>query len=138
MTLELLEQYADMRREARMWERELDELRKKNVVVKDTVRGSMSSFPYTAHPVTIQGVPKPSKRFAAREKRLEERRERLAEQLAEIDDFIDSLEDSQLRQIINYRYVRGYNWVKTARLIGGRNTADGCRMKVTRFFEKAR
>ena len=132
MTLELLEQYADMRREARMWERELDELRKKNVVVKDTVRGSMSSFPYTAHPVTIQGVPKPSKRFAAREKRLEERRERLAEQLAEIDDFIDSLEDSQLRQIIQYRYVKGYSWVKTARLVNNKESA--VKMRVKRHF----
>ena len=135
MTLELLEQYADMRREAQMWERELDELRKQNSVVKDTVRGSMSSFPYTSHPVTIQGVPKPSKRFAAREKRLEERRERLAERLAEIDDFIDGLEDSQLRQIINYRYVRGYNWVKTARLIGGKNSVDAVKKRVYRFFQ---
>lgn len=132
MTLELLEQYADMRREARMWERELDELRKKNAVVKDTVRGSMSSFPYTSHPVTIQGVPKPSKRFAAREKRLEERRERIAEQLAEIDDFIDSLEDSQLRQIIQYRYVKGYSWTKTARLVNNKESA--VKMRVKRHF----
>lgn len=133
MTLELLEQYADMRREAQMWERELDELRKKNSVVKDTVRGSMSSFPYTSHPVTIQGVPRPSKRFAAREKRLEERRERLAERLAEIDDFIDGLEDSQLRQIIQYRYVKGYSWVKTARLVNNKESA--VRMRVQRYFE---
>lgn len=132
MTLEKLEQYADMRRESQMWERELDELRKKNTVVKDTVRGSMSSFPYTAHPVTIQGVPKPSKRFAAREKRLEERRERLAERLAEIDDFIDGLEDSQLRQIIQYRYVKGYSWVKTARLVNNKESA--VKMRVKRYF----
>lgn len=133
MTLEKLEQYADMRRESQMWERELDELRKKNAVVKDTVRGSMSSFPYTAHPVTIQGVPKPSKRFAAREKRLEERRERLAEQLAEIDDFIDSLEDSQLRQIVQYHYIKGYSWTKTARLVNNKESA--VRMRVKRYFE---
>lgn len=133
MTLELLEQYADMRREAQMWERELDELRRKNSVVKDTVRGSMSSFPYTSHPVTIQGVPEPSKRFSAREKRLEERRERLAEQLAEIDDFIDSLEDSQLRQIIQYRYVKGYSWVKTAQMV--HNKESTVRMRIQRYFE---
>lgn len=132
MTLEKLEQYANMRREAQMWERELDELRKKNSVVKDTVRGSMSSFPYTSHPVTIQGVPKPSKRFAAREKRLEERKERLAEQLAEIDDFIDGLEDSQLRQIIQYRYVKGYSWAKTARLVNNKESA--VKMRVKRHF----
>lgn len=136
MTLEMLEQYDDMCREAKMWEQELDELRKKNTVVKDTVRGSMSSFPYTTHSVTIQGMQKPNGRIAAQEKRLEERMERLDAMLTEIDDFIDKLEDSQLRQIINYRYVQGYSWVKTARIVGGKNTADGCRMKVARFFRK--
>lgn len=133
MTLEMLEQYDDLRREAQMWEKELDDLRAKTSVVKDTVRGSMSSFPYTTHPVTIQGAQKSNRRITAREKRLEERRERLAEQLAEIDDFIDGLEDSQLRQIINYRYVQGYSWVKTARLV--HNKENAIRMRVKRYFE---
>ena len=133
VTLEMLEQYNDMFREAKMWEQELDELRKKNTVVKDTVRGSMSSFPYTTHSVTIQGMQKPNGRIAAQEKRLEERRERLYAMLTEIDDFIDKLEDSQLRQIINYRYVQGYSWVKTARLV--HNKENAIRMRVKRYFE---
>lgn len=133
MTLEMLEQYDDMFREAKMWEQELDELRKKNTVVKDTVRGSMSSFPYTTHSVTIQGMQKPNGRIAAQEKRLEERMERLDAMLTEIDDFIDKLEDSQLRQIINYRYVQGYSWVKTARLV--HNKENAIRMRVKRYFK---
>lgn len=133
MTLERLEQYRNMRAESKMWEQELDELRKKNTVVKDTVRGSMSSFPYTMHSVTIQGMQKPNGRIAAQEKRLEERRERLDAMLTEIDNFIDELEDSQLRQIINYRYVQGYSWVKTARLVHNKESA--VKMRVKRYFE---
>lgn len=132
MTLEMLEQYDDMCREAKMWEQELDELRKKNTVVKDTVRGSMSSFPYTTHSVTIQGMQKPNGRIAAQEKRLEERMERLDAMLTEIDDFIDKLEDSQLRQIIQYHYVNGYSWVKTARLVNNKESA--VKMRVKRHF----
>lgn len=132
VTLEMLEQYDDMCREAKMWEQELDELRKKNTVVKDTVRGSMSSFPYTTHSVTIQGMQKPNGRIAAQEKRLEERMERLDAMLTEIDDFIDKLEDSQLRQIIQYHYVNGYSWVKTARLVNNKESA--VKMRVKRHF----
>ena len=134
MTLERLEQYRNMRAESKMWERELDELRRKSRVVKDTVRGSLSSFPYTMHPVTIRGIETtPNKRILRREARLRERRERLDTMLAEIDDFIDSLEDSQLRQIIQYRYVKGYSWVKTAQMV--HNKESTVRMRIQRYFE---
>lgn len=132
MTLEKLEQYADMLREAKMWKRELDELRKQNSVVKDTVRGSMQEFPYTEHPVTIEGIPTNRKNLAAQQKRLEERWETLYERLEEIWDFIDGLEDSQLRQIIQYHYVKGYSWVKTARLVNNKESA--VKMRVKRHF----
>ena len=69
MTLERLEQYRNMQAEAKMWQRELDDLRKKSRVVKDTVRGSLSSFPYTMHPVTIHGLEtKPNKRILRRKR----------------------------------------------------------------------
>ena len=118
-----------------MWERELDDLRKKSRVVKDTVRGSLSSFPYTTHSVKIEGV-RPNKRIEKQEARLSARFERLADMLNEIDDFIDSLQDSQLRQIINYHYIKGYNWVKTARMIGGKNSVDAVKKRVYRFFSQ--
>jgi DNA-directed RNA polymerase specialized sigma24 family protein len=133
LTREKLEQYVELCREAKLWEQELDELRRKQRTVKDTVRGSMSSFPYTVHTVTVEG--KTTRKIQSREKRLEVRRERIAAMLDEIDEFIDGLDDSQLRQIIYYRYVKGYSWAKVACLVGGNNSVDAVKKRVYRILE---
>lgn len=43
-------------------------------------------------------------------------------------DFISTIEDPLLRQIIIHRFVDGKSWVKVADAIGGSATADSCRM----------
>jgi len=48
--------------------------------------------------------------------------------------FIDSVEDSLLRQIIFYRCVSCMSWPQVAKEIGGGNTADGVRMRFDRAF----
>ena len=102
--------------------------------MKDTVRGSFAEYPYTEHPVTITGVQtRPNKRILQKEARLKRRRAEVSEQLEQIEDFIDGLEDSQLRQIIHYDYIKGYSWVKTAGMVNNKESA--VRMKVKRFFE---
>lgn len=135
MTLAKLEQYDAKRREAKLWQRELDRLTDCMQVVKDTVSGSSSEFPYSAHPVTITGRERPSSRVQRREQRLHARIEQLQQDVDEIDAFLDALEDSQLRQIIHCHYILGYSWAKTASEISGGNSADGVRMRVKRFFE---
>ena len=47
-------------------------------------------------------------------------------------DFISTIEDPMLRQIIILRFVDGKSWFKVADAIGGNATADGCRMYFTR------
>lgn len=136
MTLKQLEQYEAMMKEKKLWEAELNALYKKyGGSVKDTVRGSSAEYPYTEHPVTITGVQtKPCKRIRQKEERLKRRRAEVAEQLEQIEDFIDGLEDSQLRQIIYYRYVKGYEWPKTAYLM--HNKESTLKMRLKRHFER--
>lgn len=43
-------------------------------------------------------------------------------------DFITTIEDPLLRQIIILRFVDGKSWFKVADAIGGNATADSCRM----------
>lgn len=120
-----------------MWERELDELRRKTGnVVKDTVRGSSSDYPYTEHPVTITGMPKRGRSYETKEQRYDRRVMELNAELLQIEAYIDSLQDSQLRQIIHYRYVKGYSWAKVARMIGGKNTEDAVKKRVYRHFAR--
>ena len=139
MTLKQLEQYEAMMKEKKLWEAELNALYKKyGGSGKDTGRGSFAEYPYTEHPVTITGVQtRPNKRILQKEARLKRRRAEVSEQLEQIEDFIDGLEDSQLRQIIHYHYIKGYSWVKTAHYIGGKNSADAIKKRVYRFFAKS-
>lgn len=135
MTLEMLEQYADICSEIKTWETELNALyRKYGGKVTDTVRGSSDEYPYTEHPITISGVQtQPNKRIRLREERLKRRRTEAEEKREQIEDFIDMLQDSQLKQIIHYHYIKGYSWVKTAGMVNNKESA--VRMKVKRYFE---
>ena len=57
-------------------------------------------------------------------------------ELNRLDRFIQSIEDSLLRQIMVYRFVNGYSWSKIAFQIGGNNTPDGLRIKMMRFLRE--
>lgn len=51
-------------------------------------------------------------------------------------DYISSLDDSLLRQIIMHRFVDGKSWFKVAEKIGRGMTEDGCRMYFNRAFKE--
>lgn len=133
MTLKQLNNYISKKRETEMWERELYFLQKNCAMVKDVVRGSSKDYPYTSHPITIAGIPNES---SGKEQLFKRRIKVLKRETQEIENFIDGLQDSQLRQIIYYRYIKDYSWVKTAQKIGGNNTEDSVRKRVKRYFEK--
>lgn len=59
-------------------------------------------------------------------KRLTERRKLLI--------FIETIPDSQTRQIFRYRFVDLLSWGQVARKIGGGNTSDSVRKKVIRYI----
>jgi len=46
--------------------------------------------------------------------------------------FVQSINDSLLRQIIILRFIDGKSWFKVSEAIGGDATADGCRMTFNR------
>lgn len=49
--------------------------------------------------------------------------------------YIDTIPDSQTRQMFTYRFVDTLTWGQVAKKIGGKNTSDGVRKKVMRFLE---
>lgn len=48
--------------------------------------------------------------------------------------FIDTIPDCQIRQIFTYRFVNTMTWGQVAWKLGGGNTADGVRKRVTRYM----
>ena len=54
-----------------------------------------------------------------------------------LNRYINSVEDSLTRQILSLRFVNGLSWNQVAMSIGGGNTADGARKKVTRYLKQS-
>lgn len=120
MTKELLEQYPDICAELKEVERKLHE------PVSDTVSGSGADFPYTQHTISIRGIPP----------KLLARREMLAAQKAEIENFIHNLPNSKTRRIVDYRIIHGFSWEQVAAKMGHRESAWGVKHRYYRIFQE--
>jgi hypothetical protein len=68
---------------------------------------------------------------------LRERANRLQDCLISLEEFIDTVEHTEVRQIIEYRYISGLPWNVTVRKIYGYPCGDRARMAISRFFEKS-
>ena len=58
-------------------------------------------------------------------------------ELNRLNRFIQSIDDSQMRQIMTLRYINGLSWRQVAMSIGGGNTEDGVRMMHNRFLDES-
>ena len=53
-----------------------------------------------------------------------------------IESYIKSQDDAVISLLLYERFVRGRSWQSVANILGGNNTADGVRMKVSRHFRQ--
>ncbi len=104
---------------------------------KDSVSGGNGGIQH----FSIEGFPYPryhreKSRLILRKKRWSETEEKLDEQISEIEEYLNSIDDSQMRRMIKYKYIEELSWQQVAKCMGGGNTADGCRMAVDRYLKK--
>ncbi|MBU5438304.1 hypothetical protein KQI42_09805 [Tissierella sp. MSJ-40] len=139
MDLKKLEQYKDKTREIKMLESRILEIQQEaEEYVSDTVRGSTSAFPYTEHTIRITGIDmKKRERVNNVKEKLIIRKTALYHELEEIENFIESVEDSKVRQIIELRYIKGMQWNRVALKVYGYPNGDTARKKIKRFFKEA-
>lgn len=104
----------------------------------DIVRGSERYFPYRQRHFRIEGI-----QVDLYERRLNRLKNKLQRRLSEamdlreeLEEYIDTVPDSLVRQILSLRYINGLNWNQVAAHVGGGNTADGVRMIHNRFLSK--
>jgi len=78
----------------------------------DSVTGSSISFPYTQHNIKIEGYD--IKSYEHKVQRIRNRLKRKMSELVEekdiLTEYIYGLDNSDLRQILMYRYVNGITW----------------------------
>lgn len=102
----------------------------------DKVKGSSSSFPYCERNFKVSGYDYDS--YYAKLKRLEKRLARKLDELMDerdkVLDYIDTVQDSTMRQILMLKYINGLTWDQIGREIG--YSRVGVRKKHAKFFAK--
>lgn len=68
---------------------------------------------------------------------IEEKRLRCLRERKRLEAYIAAIDDSLLRQIFTYRFVRGFPWSKVAAFVGGRNTAETVRQAAWRYIKNS-
>lgn len=127
LTKNELKQIYNINREIKMWQKELNKLKGQSLVrspiISDMPKGGkkfdMSDYisAITDYETVIRGL--------------------LAElqiQRKKIIEYIESIDDSLMRQIIFYRNVSCMTWWEVADAIGGNNTENSVKKAYSRFF----
>lgn len=153
MTRDKLIQYYDLRREiefvqARIAglkesipkiEKRLEEI-EAGEVVRDKVRGGLGGM----QTFQIEGVPtkeyhRKKMELTTKKMLLESRIDNLSvlelnglQQAEEVEEFISSISDPLVRQIVVLRVVDGRSWRDIAQIVGGDNSEDSVRMMFNR------
>ena len=153
MTRESLTQYYDLRKEIKFVQERIEGLKKsikeiedrisefeEGEIVKDKVRGGLGGV----QTFSIEGIPtkeyhRKKMELTVKKMLLENRVETLKvlelnalQQMEEIEEFINSLTDPLIRQIVLLRVADGRTWRDIAQIIGGDNSEDSIRMMFNR------
>lgn len=145
---DVLVQYCEMKEEIKDIRRRIEKLDRflaDPPIVSDTVKGTRKDG--TIGPIKVTGIPDPeiSRKQRAREryrKLLEAKETELLKLMGQAEEYISSIEKSELRIMLRLYYIDGLTWLQVAhrmnRIFPKRSrgyTEDGCRMRNKRFFE---
>ncbi len=129
MTRGELEQLRHLKNEIKLLEKEYLEM--KTPMIADTVEGCTPER-WDKHVIMIRGVD--YGRIDRMNRRIERKIEELGDELERLNEFIDTIPDSEIRQIIQLRYRNGLSWQQIAFSIG-HHDEQYPRRKAERFFK---
>ena len=131
---ERIKEYRDISRGIKDLKKRIRILEEKRQIVKDSVKGSSSEFPFVQQTCVVEGLEE-NEQLKRRKKVLKKKQKELEKVKEEMELYINTMiKDERIRQILEYRYIDGFSWVKIASKMNG--TEDGVRMEHKRLFEK--
>jgi len=139
ITLEDLEQHRYLLKEISYLSEKLENITDTHgQVVSDSVIGSSNQFPYQEIVIPIVGVsPKHIGMYHKTKEELNKRITSIKKKVTEIEKFVESVPRSDIRQIIELRYIQGLSWRNVSIKVYGVSAEDRARMAITRYFEKS-
>lgn len=132
MTRKKLEQVYHLNNELKMWQRRLAELQA-DIALSPKV---MDGMPYTN--TNNVGTPTEEKAIKLAEvaKVIEGKISEIQIALMEIEIYISSIDDSLMRQILEYRCCKLNTWAEVAEKLGKGFTAEAARQTYHRFMKE--
>lgn len=152
MDKNILIEYADMKEEIKDLRRRIEQNKKElfrlnGQVVMDSVscgkkgKKLLGTVKITGRPVTA--ISRKESLLNKRIRRLEELEEGLLELTIQVDEYIETIEKSELRIIFRLYYIDDLTWYQVALRMNQnfpkrkvKYTEDNCRMRHNRFLEK--
>lgn len=129
-----LEQVVALKNEIKDLERRLQNNNISSTVA-DSVKGSSSSFPYVECHKTIRGVDyKKQMRDSRYRKMITSKKKKIEKLLRQIEYDLNYIEDSEIRQIIRYKYFDNFSWIKIMHLMNY-DSESKARMKLERILK---
>ena len=138
MDKELLEQISYLHREKKDLMERLEELESKPLKhVKDSVQGSGTSYPFVQHHCTIEGIEYPKQGVQRRRLRklIKSAQRNIDKKIKNLEYELEKIEDSEIRQIIRYKYEDDLTWVQIMFKMNYRSES-AARTKLDRFLGK--
>lgn len=138
MDKELLEQISYLHREKKDLTERLEELESKPLKhVKDSVQGSGTSYPFVQHHCTIEGIEYPKQGVQRRRLRklIKSAQRNIDKKIKNLEYELEKIEDSEIRQIIRYKYEDNLSWVQIMFKMNYKSESTA-RTKLDRFLKK--
>lgn len=152
MDKNILIEYADMKEEIKDLRRRIEQNKKElsrlnGQIVMDSVscgkkgKKPLGTVKITGRPVTA--ISRKESLLNKRIRRLEELEEELLELTIQVDEYVETIEKSELRIIFRLYYIDDLTWYQVALRMNQnfpkrkvKYTEDNCRMRHNRFLEK--
>ena len=111
--------YQKLKREQVHLLRRIEALQKKEVpVVMGKVKDSSRDFPYLEHRISVQmDEPVESDRIKRMFRIYRERQEKIGQQMLQIEEFINGIDDTEIRQIFELRFIEGQKQEQIAKVM---------------------
>lgn len=118
-------------------EERLKKLNKPLKTVIDSVQGSEINYPYIQHHCTIEGIeyPKHGKAKRKLKKLIRDNKRELDKKINNLEYELKKIDDSEIRQIIRYRYEDNLSWIQIMFKMNYKSESTA-KMKLKRLFEK--
>ena len=130
MTKKELSQIYYLNNEIDMWRKELNRLETMSLIPSQEITG----MPFVTGKSDKTGNLASEK--ADIKAKIEELQAQVVEEYSKLMNYIQTIDDSIIRQVIYHRCILCMQWGQVARHVGGGNSADGLRKMLDRFLEE--